>query len=1057
VRSFRSFAGILAMLMLVASTASAQRQIRGKVSDKSSGNPIGGSMVSVVGTLLSSTTSDNGEFTLTAPAGDVQLSVRRIGYRRSLVPVPASQSTVNVVLDKDVLKLEEVVVTGTATTMERAHAATATMVMQGDEVSRAPALDITNALQGKVIGARINMNSGAPGGGGQIQIRGVTSINGNGEPLYVVDGVIISNVSIASGANSITRASGSAPASSQDNMVNRFADVNPNDIESIEVLKSAAATAMYGSRATNGVVLITTKRGRAGAARFSLTQRVGSNSPLKLLDSRRFTDTTQLIDRGDGVAWVRANITNNNIPHYDYQNDLYGHGAPSYETIGTMSGGTDNGATRYYVSGTNKYDAGTLLNTEARRQSLRIAVDQLFTNKWSVNIGANVIRTFAARGLSNNDNTNTSPYYGLAYTPAVINLNALDPATNGFVRNPFAGGGSFSSNFFETMSFIKNDEDVFRQIANAGVTYEAWNNASNRVQLRAMMGVDRFNQDDQIYSPNFLQYEPRDNLLGTSTQSNSLSRQVNSSLNSVWTLTPSNGWFRATGTLGAGVENRYLNTYRIQGRGLLPGVPLANQGTVALNHGITDVHDQYYFAQEEVLFLQEKANITFGMRAERSSANGERDRYFVYPKIAGAYRFVDPLPYVSSFKLRASVGKTGNQPDYGRRDLVLGAGGLIDGRSSLAAPTTLGNPDIEPEKLTETEYGVDASFWNDRIGFEGTRFKRTIRDMFLFVPLAPSSGIGSQIDNAGTMETEGWELGATLIPLQRRDFDWTSRVSYYEFAGRITELPVPAFISSSGFGSAFGRARAYCPGFNAAGLPTLSTLGKCGGTGMYDPDGAGPEAARQITIKPGSVTAIWGNRTYCDADDVVQKGCTLNTAFKDTIIGDATPDFEMTFGNDLRWKSFTLSALLDWRKGGDMSNMTQTLFDEGLNSWDYDKPSPNPAFNPSGAATPSLGQYRYDKWNQGLQAGAYIQDGSYVKLRELTLSYQVPNTFTNRWLRGGRDMRLTLSGRNLKMWSDYWGVDPEVNNFGNANVARQVDLAPFPATKQWFLSVDVSY
>jgi TonB-linked SusC/RagA family outer membrane protein len=1040
----------LAMLVLITASASAQRRITGRVTDKASGNPIGNSVVNVVGTLISSTTSDDGRFTVSVASGPVQLSVRRIGYRRLVVPVGADQADVTVALEKDVLKLEEVVVTGTATTMERAHAATATQTIGAEEVSRVPALDLTNALQGKVVGARINMNSGAPGGGGQIQIRGVTSINGNGEPLFVVDGVLISNVSIPSGANSITRASGSGPASVQDNMVNRLADVNPNDIESLEVLKSAAASAMYGSRATNGVVIITTKRGRSGAARFTATQRIGANSPLKLLGSRRFTDTTQLIARGDGVAWVRANITNNQIPYYDYQKDLYGNGAPSYETVATMSGGTDNGSTRYYTSGTNKYDAGTLLNTKARRQSLRLSVDQLFGSRWSVNVGANILRTFAARGLSNNDNTNTSPFYGLAYTPAVLNLNTADPATGLFVRNPFSGGGSFASNVFESHTYIKNNEDVFRQIGNASVTFDAWNTATNRVQLRSIFGVDRFNQDDQVYAPNFLQFEPRDNLLGTSTQSNSLSRQTNASLNAVWTLTPSNRWFTATGTLGTGMENRYLNIYRIQGRGLLPGVPLANQGTVALNQSITDVHDQFFFAQEEVLAFDERLNLTAGMRAERSSANGTRDKYFVYPKAAAAYRFVDPVPYVNSFKLRASIGKTGNQPDYGRRDLVLGAGGLIDGRTSLAAPSVLGNDKIEPEKLTETEYGIDASFWDSRIGFEGTRFNRTVRDMFLFVPLAPSSGIGSQIDNAGTMKTEGWELGMTVVPLHLRDFDWTSRTNYYTFEGHMTYLPVPAFIvGNSGFGNSFGRSRIACPGFNAAGLPTTSTLGNCGGTGTV--------SGQTMTIKPASVTAIWGNRTRCDADDVTRLGCTLDLTFADTIIGEATPDFEMSFANDMRWRNLTLSTLIDWRKGGDVSSMTQTLFDEGQNSWDYDKPSPNPAFNPSGAASPSLGQYRYDKWNQGLGAPIYIQDGSFVKLREITLSYQVPQQLVTRWMRAGHDVRLSLSGRNLKMWSDYWGVDPEVNNFGNQNVTRFVDLAPFPPTKSWFFSVDVSY
>jgi hypothetical protein len=222
VRKFRPLGFALAMLALFAANASAQRRITGRVTDKASGNPIGNSIVSVVGTLISSTTSDDGRFSVNVGSGPVQLSVRRIGYRRQLVSVPESQSDVSVALDKDVLKLEEVVVTGTATTIERAHASTATQVISTDEVAKSPALDLTNALQGKVIGARINMNSGAPGGGGQVQIRGVTSINGNGEPLYVVDGVIISNVSIPSGVNAITRAGGiTNVASTQDNMVNR--------------------------------------------------------------------------------------------------------------------------------------------------------------------------------------------------------------------------------------------------------------------------------------------------------------------------------------------------------------------------------------------------------------------------------------------------------------------------------------------------------------------------------------------------------------------------------------------------------------------------------------------------------------------------------------------------------------------------------------------------------------------------------------------------------------------------------------------------------------------
>ncbi|MEO5568905.1 MAG: TonB-dependent receptor plug domain-containing protein, partial [Gemmatimonadaceae bacterium] len=577
------------MLVALTTAAAAQRRITGRV-ESTTGEPLQGASVNVVGTLTGTVTTTDGRFVLNLPtSAAVQVSVRRLGYRRTVVDIPAAQNEVSVKLDKDVMRLDEVVVTGTATTIDRAHAATATQTITADEVSRVPALDLTNALQGKVVGARINMNSGAPGGGGQIQIRGVTSLNGNGEPLFVIDGVLISNASIPGGANSITRASGTAPASTQDNMVNRLADVNPNDIESIEVLKSAAASSMYGSRASNGVIIITTKRGKSGTPKFSLSQRYGAYSPLKLLGSRQFKDTTALLESigcttgtactgNVGATYVRANIKTNTVPYYDYQSDLFDGGSGSFETVGTMSGGTDNGSTRYYVSGTNKYDDGTMLNTQARMQTLRMSLDQLFGTKWSVSAGLNMMRTLAARGLSNNDNSNTSPFYVYAYTPAVINLNLLD-ATGSFPSNPFAGGGASSSNPFQTMTYIKNEENVFREIGNINVTYDVLGTSAHRVQLRSIFGVDRFVQDNEVYSPNFLQYEPKDALLGTSLQGDAISRQWNGSLNGVWTFTPSNQWFVATGSAGLGSENRYSNVMRIQGRGLLPGVPLANQGT----------------------------------------------------------------------------------------------------------------------------------------------------------------------------------------------------------------------------------------------------------------------------------------------------------------------------------------------------------------------------------------------------------------------------------------------------------------------------------------------
>ena len=585
---------------------------------------------------------------------------------------------------------------------------------------------------------------------------------------------------------------------------------------------------------------------------------------------------------------------------------------------------------------------------------------------------------------------------------------------------------------------------MWRQIANANIRFEAYSTDVNRVNLSFVGGVDRFDQADQVYAPNFLQFEPKDNLLGSAAQSNSNSRQANASLNAVWAFSPANMPLSLTTSAGAQTEFRHLEIARIQGRGLLPGVPLAAQGTNALVQQITEVRDQALYVTEEMLAFDERLFVTGGLRAERSSVNGDRERYFVFPRVSGSYRFIAPFSQIDEVKLRASMGKAGNQPGYGQRELVLANSGLIDGRLGLVSASTIGNPQIEPEKMTEIEYGLDASFADGRIGFEGTYFKRDITDLLLFSPLAASSGLGSQVVNAGEMETKGWELGLTVAPLRTRDFDWVSRSTFYTFEGYVTYLPVPAFLSSSGFGSAYGRARTACPGANAQGQPTISTLGKCGGT-------ATTADGEEVYLKPFPVSAIWANRYRCDADHQRSTGCSIDSTFTDTIVGDATPDFEMSFSNQMSWRSVSLSFLLDWRKGGVVSNMTNNLFDEGENSWDYDKPSPDPAIGAT------LGAYRYNKWNGGRNASVYIQDGSFVKLREVTLSYGIPETLYSRWSSSISDLRVTLSGRNLKMWSDYWGFDPEVNNFGNSNVARQVDLAPYPTSKSWFLSLDVGF
>src|SRR5216110_1634289 len=296
------FASALLALGLLPAAAGAQvagRQVSGRVTRTLGDVPVVGATVVEVGGPGVAQTGNDGTFRLIVGTGDAKLLVRAIGFQRKQINVPASESNVVVALDEDPFKLDAVVVTGQATTIEKRNAPTTTTTIDTKDLNNAPSNSLEQALQGKVPGAMIALNSGAPGGGAQIQIRGVTSILGAGQPLFVIDGVIISNDAISDGANSVTaagaRGTGAGIGSNQDALVNRVADINPQEVESIEVLKSAAATAMYGSRATNGVVVIKTKRGSAaGGGNFTLSSRIGRSVAYRLLGTRQFSSVSEV-------------------------------------------------------------------------------------------------------------------------------------------------------------------------------------------------------------------------------------------------------------------------------------------------------------------------------------------------------------------------------------------------------------------------------------------------------------------------------------------------------------------------------------------------------------------------------------------------------------------------------------------------------------------------------------------------------------------------------------------------------------------------------------------
>ena len=981
----------IAMLLLSLPASAQTRTLTGTVTDASTGQPLEGARITVRGTSLATTTGAAGQFTLGGlPNGGITVSIRRIGNNPVEIVLAPSQNSISVTLTRDPLRLSDVVVTGQATGVERRNLANAVATVSGEEVSRVSAQTVEQAMQGKVVGASIQANSGAPGGGMQMRLRGVTSINGSSEPLYVVDGVVLSNVAIPSNQNAVTRSTqGSNPSLTQDNQVNRIADLNPNDIENIEVLKGASASAIYGSRASNGVVIITTRKGRAGERRINATQRIGFSKISNTLGSRTFNTLAEAT-----AAWgaSAANFYQQGVT-FDHERELAGDTPISSESVVDISGGDSD--TRYFASGLWKEDGGIIKNTGYGKQSVRANLDQAFGSRLNLSLQTNATTSKAQRGLTNNDNAGVSFWMVFPFTPSFLDLRQNADGT--YPLNRFGQ----VSNPLQTAALMKNDEKVLRSIVAGRLAFNAIQRSGYSLSLYLNGGADQFSQENSLLFPPELQFEPIDDgEPGTALLSNSKNLNLNIGTSAVFTITPASGVFSATTSVGVNGSSRDLRVSRIVSRNLVGGLGIVGAGTnVRVLEQRSRVEDFGLFAQEEFLTLSERLLLTAGITADRSSANSDTEKYFYYPKFSGSFRFPQPFQRIDELKIRAAYGQSGNQPLFGQKFTPLSVIENIAGLSSIVVPVlgTVGSLDLRPERLRELEGGVDVSFVGGRAALELTGFRKDITDLLLQRTLAPSSGFGFEVFNGGKLRTTGVEVGVNLIPIQSAQTEWAFRTSYASTRSEIISLPVPTF-RGLGFGTALGS--------------------------FQFEEGA-------------SATQIVGNDSLPDGSVVVRK------------IGDANPSFTMSFVNNLRFNRFRLYGLLDWQHGGSIINLTKFLYDLGQNTVDYADPITY------GSLQTTKGANRLRLFPK--QTGVYVEDASFMKLREVTLSFDLPSTMISRVSRGLRSAELSFSGRNLWTSTDYTGMDPEVSNFGNQAIGRNIDVAPFPPSRSFWFSLSLGF
>jgi hypothetical protein len=505
------------------------------------------------------------------------------------------------------------------------------------------------------------------------------------------------------------------------------------------------------------------------------------------------------------------------------------------------------------------------------------------------------------------------------------------------------------------------------------------------------VGLDAFQQSNDLWTPNELFTERSQSLPGESIENGGRSQYFNWNASAVHNYSVG-GWSLGTSG-GIQYEDRQLNTSRIRTQNLIPGERNVGQGTSTTGvENLTQERTIALYAQEEVRLLNELLLLQAGLRAERSSVNGDIDKFHVFPKVSGSYRIVDLIGPGSEIKPRIAYGETGNLPTFGQKFTTLGTPQL-GGTQGFIVNAASGFADVSPERVKEIEVGIDGIALAGRLTWELTGFDRNTTNLLLQRVPAPSSGFTTQIFNGGKIQNRGFEAALALTPIERDDMTWVSRTTFTAYESEVKDL-------------------AGLPSFR----PPLSGFGGLGVTFI--------EVGQPLTQLVGFDYDANGERTATTVQ-----------------LGNTAPDFRMGFVNDFTYRGINLSVVLDYQQGGDIINLTRYLYDDAGTSSDFGSEAylARVKAQADGVMTP------------------YIEDGSFVKLREISIGTNLPQ----RWIQGAnlgvRDVRVALSGRNLATWTDYSGLDPEVGNLGSAAIRNNLDVAPYPPSRSIFLDISVGF
>lgn len=1023
------------ILLIIPYTVFAQTEVplinsrlEGIVIDSATKQPITGVTLRIKGVTHSVSTGSDGRFTfITGQKLPYTLIVSFIGYKTK--EVYATGSPVNIQLSDKVSQLNDVVIVGYGT-QKKSDVTGAISAIPKDNLKQVSS-SVDNLLRGGAPGVDVTQSSGAPGASASVRIRGGNSITGGNEPLYVIDGFPVYNDNTTISSSAGTGAS-----------VNALSTINPSDIESIEVLKDASATAIYGSRGANGVVIITTKKGKRGTNDVTYQGYYGEQKisrEIPLLDGSQWASLRNdiLASSGQPPSFTPAQVAA--FGQGTNWQDAAFRTAPVQNHELTISGGDEK--SRYNISGNYFDQEGILLNTDFKRYSLRYNYDRDISTKFHVGINATTtysISNGAASNIAANSLNSPNVITNILTTPPIL---PVKDANGNYVLNPYS---TTPSNPIQDLLSIINQTKVTRTLGNFFGEYTL----APGLKAKVSVGADLLSSKSNFYAPSYtgdgystLGYAT----VGAATSNSWLDENTLTYATTIHkdhdinVLVGYTTQYFDNESVTAGSKDFVSNitTYNSLQSGSQILTPTSNAYSWALDSYLARVNYSY----------QHKYNLTVSARADGSSRFGSGNKWGYFPSAgfswnAGEEDFIKSVPVISNLKVRLSAGETGNQQigEYQSLALYSPFNYTFNNTQTVGlAQTQLANSDLKWEKTAQYDGGFDLGVFDNRINLVFDAYYKKTTNLLLDVPVPLSSGYSQSLQNIGSVENKGIELGINTENINSGGFTWKTSLIYSLNRNKVLSLGngetsfFPTLPSST-----LGLLQ---PEIIKVGLPLGTFWG-------YKTDGIFQNAAQiaeyatlnsKANTKPGDVR-------YQDLnnDGVI-------TAADKTNLGSVQPKFTGGLTNTFTYKGVDLVVFLQGSYGGqiynalrqqlDITNLSQNAWGEIADRWTTTNPSntiPRASNNPVAQ-----------------MSSQFIENDSYLRLKNLVLGY----TFTNDFIKSihAKQLRLYVAAQNLVTWTKYTGYDPEINSFEQNNTAQGIDYGAYPNYRTYLLGLSVTF